>query len=381
MCHSVIEFVATHAVTQPNKVAVITKERETTYGDLYQMVTGYAVYLRKCGVGKGSIVVVRSSQTLQYVIIYLAIHLSGGIVTSLEKNIPDEGLARIAEKLHADVILSDNTSIPVNSAKCAIVTIGDVIEISSDQNITERFIFPQSEDSADILFTTGTTGQSKGAELSHRALVATAENLIDGCGYKKDTVLIAPGPLNHANAIRKLFTTLINGSTIYILNGMLNMKAFFDALDYPHGAIACCLPPSAIRTIFQNTGEKLGEYSHRIDFIESATSPMPEVDKEHLRRLLPKTRLFNLYGASETGSVCLYDYNKFVGKENCVGIELPNSKVIIVNDEHKTICSSPTNTGLIACIGDMNMKRYVNEPDLTSEVIQNGVLYTNYIGR
>ena len=80
------------------------------------------------------------------------------------------------------------------------------------------------------MFTTGTTGSSKGVELSHKALVATAENLIYGCGYKKDTVIIVPGPLNHANAIRKLFTTFVNGSTIYLLNGMTNVKAFFRLL-------------------------------------------------------------------------------------------------------------------------------------------------------
>lgn len=117
---------------------------------------------------------------------------------------------------------------------------------------------PAPEDPADILFTTGTTGASKGVEISHGALVATAENLIYGCGYREDTVIVVPGPMNHANPIRKLMATVVNGSTIHILNGMLDLKAFYAALDGAPGRLACCLPPSAIRTLFALTGDRLG---------------------------------------------------------------------------------------------------------------------------
>ena len=231
------------------------------------------------------------------------------------------------------------------------------------------------------MFTTGTTGSSKGVELSHKALVATAENLIYGCGYKKDTVIIVPGPLNHANAIRKLFTTFVNGSTIYLLNGMTNVKAFFTALDNlsARGSlVACCLPPAAIRTIFQLTGDRIGSY--KIDFIESATSPLPEADKERLCELLPQTRLYNNYGSSEAASVCMYNYNEYRNKSDCVGKAMPNSKIIIVDDEHNEIKSSRDNIGLIACVGDVNMKGYVNEPALTKEVLVNGIVYTSDLG-
>lgn len=242
-----------------------------------------------------------------------------------------------------------------------------------------EWIFPKADDSADILFTTGTTGASKGVELSHRALTATAENLIYGCRYKKDTVMIVPGPLNHANAIRKFFTSMVNGSTVYILNGMKNLKAFFAALDH-EGSIACCLPPSSIRIIFSLTQDTLGEYADKIDFIESATAPLPEPDKQKLCTLLPHTRLYNNYGSSEAASVCMYDYNEYPGLIGCVGKAMPNSRIIIVDENRREIKSSKDHMGYIACIGDVNMKGYVNEPELTDSVLNNGIVYTNDVG-
>jgi len=379
MRKSVVEYVAGYAASTPDKVAVVVNSEETSYKQLYEMVCGYCNYLQKAGLQKGDIVVTKASQSLDYVVLYLAVHLSGGIMASMERNIATEGMLKIIQKLKAKVVIAD---LAPGDAEGLILLRRDNILACAQEHFTsvEGYAFPAQEDSADILFTTGTTGASKGVELSHKALSATAENLIYGCEYKPDTVMILPGPLNHANAIRKLFTTMVNGSTIIILNGMMNLKRFFDALDYPQGHIACCLPPAAIRTIFQATQDKIGAYSDKIDFIESATSPLPEPDKLKLAKLLPHTRLYNNYGSSESASVCMYDYNRYPGMSGCVGKAMPNSQILIVDDEKRIIQSSKDNMGLLACKGDVNMKGYVNDPDATAEVLVNGIVYTNDIG-
>lgn len=342
------------------------------------MVSGYAAYLHEKGLRKGDAVVAKASQTLDYVVVYLAVHLAGGVITSAEAHMSAEGIAGIARAVKAKMIISDDGG-ALQACEAIWLDSARVLEVAAKMEPVE-LQFPAADDSADVLFTTGTTGASKGVELSHRALVATAENLIYGCGYKKETVLIVPGPLNHANPIRKFFTTMVNGSTIYILNGMTNMKAFFAALNYPDGQIACCLPPSAIRTIFQLTRNEIGNYADRIDFIESATAPLPEPDKERLCELLPVTRLLNNYGSSEAASVCMYDYSKYPGRIGCIGQAMPHSRIFIVNDNRQEITSSKENMGLLACEGDVNMKGYINEPELTGEVLIDGVVYTNDIG-
>lgn len=375
---SVVEYVYRHSLETPDKLAVITKNSQTTYSELWKMVWEYAEYLKTSGLQKKNIVVVRASQTLDYVVTYLSVHLAGGIITSLEKSIPFNSLMSVAVSLNAKAVIVDDHPSDQWDGYIFLNPWHNVER--ADKIPLENIVFPQEDDSADILFTTGTTGASKGVELSHRALVATAENLIYGCQYCKDTVLIAPGPLNHANAIRKLFTTMVMGSTIYIVDGMANVRDFFMALDWPCEKISCCLPPAAIRVIFQMTKDKIGDYADKIDFIESASAPLPEPDKLRLCRLLPRTRLYNNYGSSESASVCMYDYNAFPGKSGCIGKAMPNAHIIVVDDDKREMVSSSDNMGLLACEGDMNMKGYVNDPELTREVLINGIVYTNDIG-
>ena len=374
---SVEEYLYVHAVETPEKIAVVAGERRISYRALYGMALAFCGELKKSGVSKGDIVVTRAAQNADYVVTWLAVHLAGGVVASLEKNMPLSGVEKAAARVGAKFILAKEGERPEGLWKNLYFADVASIEPGAAPSPVQ---FPSAEDSAEILFTTGTTGDSKGVELTHKALVATAENLICGCGYRPDTFLIVPGPLNHANAVRKLFTTIVNGSTVCLLNGMSDIHGFFRALDDPLGVKACCLPPAAIRTLFVLTGDRIGAYSGKIDFIESASAPLPESDKSRLCQLLPKAKLINNYGSSEAASVCMYDYGRHPGKKGCVGKEMPNSRVIIVDDEHKEINSDREHTGLIACIGDVNMKGYVNDPVLTREVLADGVVYTNDIG-
>lgn len=378
MRKSVVEFVSEHAAQTPEKIAVISNGTQTTYKELFELVHGYCNYLHEMGIKKGDIVVTRATQNLDYVVLYLSVHLSGGVFAPLERNIPNDRLFEIVKRIGAKVIIDDATA-----KKDGITTLekGNILKTARKyESKTPVYDFPHEDDSADILFTTGTTGSPKGVEHTHKSLSATVENVVYGFQYTSDTVVIVPGPLNHASGTRKMFTSLANGNTFYILNGMTNMKKFFDALMYPNGTIGCVLPPAAIRTIFQNTGDKIGEFADRVDFIESTSSPLPEIDKERLCRLLPNTRLYNNYGTSESATVCLYDYNHDFGRTGCVGKPMPNSSVLIVDDNRNIIQSSRSNPGLIACKGITNMKGYVNDPVTTAEVMSGDIVYTNDIG-
>ncbi len=378
MWKSIEESVFDNAEKTPDRIAVIADGKEITYAELVHCVKCYTQYLKEKGISKGDIVVIKSSQTIDYVIIYLSVHLAGGAVAALEKSVANEEIAHVAQTIGAKMIISDDSSV---TDLCPVIFAdrGVVME-TADGKECEDYVFQSEDDSADILYTTGTTGTPKGVELSHRALVAVAENLIYGCEYKKDFVLLVPGPLNHANPIRNVFAPLINGSTVYVLNGMTNMRAFYNAMDYPCERIGLCLPPPFVRIVFQLSQDKIGEYADKIDFIVSSTAPLPEADKIRLSRLLPCSRLYSSYGSSESGVVCMYDYNKKPGLEFCVGLDAKNAEVIVVDDDRKVMQSSAQNMGLIACRGAINMKGYINDPEMTEKYLQNGTFYTNDIG-
>lgn len=374
----VADYLYQHAEERPEKIAVVAGGASASYRRLAGLTRGYASYLKEKGLLKGDVVVVKASQTLDFVVAYLAVHTAGGVAVPVEKNVPPAGIQSIARFLGAKMAIGPDAAGPAGENMVYL----DGANILSDARNTApvEFSLPGEDDSSDILFTTGTTGTSKGVELAHSALVKNSEKEINAFRFRKDTVILVPGPLNHAGNLWKLWTTIMNGSTLYLLSGMTDIKGFFDALDYAGERAACYLSPSAIRTLFALTGDQIGRYDGKIDFIIAGSSAFPESDRQRLCRLLPGVRLYNGYGSSEACVLCMYEYSAEPGKVNCVGKALPNTQVFVVDDSRKVIRSSKDNLGYLACATDGMMKGYFNAPELTRQVLADGVIYTNDVG-
>lgn len=295
------DYLRQDAERYADKVAVVCDGRQMTYRELYA-----AVCERAATLPKGEVIAFRNSQDIDFLITYFAIHLAGSIAAPLEKDTPEARFQQIAKDLRAD-------------------------------------------DGADILYTTGTTGRSKGVIISHRAIIADAENLIEGQGFSHDLAFIINGPLNHIGSLSKIWPVILTGATLYILEGMKDLNAFFQALDYPAAKIATFFVPATIRMLLQFSGDRLAAYARKLDFIESGAAPLPRADMLRLCQLLPHTRLYNTYASTETGIIATYNYNDGRCLEGCLGRPMSHSRITIADD------------GLIACQGDTLMSGYAGD--------------------
>ena len=106
----------------------------------------------------------------------------------------------------------------------------------------------------------------------------------------------------------------------------------------------------------------------KIDFIETGAAAISQSDMESLCRLLPKTRLYNTYASTETGIISTYNYNDGKCMAGCLGKPMKHSEFFITEDGH------------IACKGDTIMSGYVGDPEKTSTVLRNGIIYTSDMG-
>ena len=136
------DYLAQDAQRYPEKTAVVCGEERLSYAQLW-----VRVQQRAADFPRGKVVAFRSSQTVQFLIDYLAIHQAGNVAAPLEKDMPERLFAEVADYL----------------SSCEV-----------------------PEGSADVLYTTGTTGRSKGVIISHRTIVADAENLIAGQGFSHE---------------------------------------------------------------------------------------------------------------------------------------------------------------------------------------------------
>ena len=324
------DFLRTDAEKYPSKVAAICGEQAMTYEELYNAVLQRS---RDFSHKKGKAVIFPTTQSIDFLITYFAIHLAGAVAVPLEQQIPEERKLDI-------------------------------------QSIAEKDELP--EGAADILFTTGTTGKSKGVIISHSTIIAEAENLSLAQGFNKDTVFIICGPLNHIGCLSKVFPIIMQGGTLLILEGMKDLNAFFNALEYPSDKLATFLVPANIRILCTLGAKRLKEYSHKLDFIETGAAPMMHADMLKVCELLPTTRMYNTYASTETGIIATFNYNVEGKKrcmEGCLGKAMKNSHFEI------------TPKGTIACKGKTLMMGYAGDKELSRQVLHDNTVYTSDMGR
>ncbi|MBP3788198.1 MAG: acyl--CoA ligase [Prevotella sp.] len=319
------DYLRQNAEQYADKPAVICNGATLSYARLYRKVQQRASELRQRGVREGEAVVMRSSQDVEFLVQYFAIHLAGAVAVPLEKDTPQPRVNEISQQLRG-------ADIPAGTA--------------------------------DILFTTGTTGQSKGVMISHRAIVCNAENLIDGQQFSHDLVFIICGPLNHIGSLSKIYPVILLGATIYLLEGMKDLSQFFRALDYPCQKMATFLVPASIRILLQFGAKQLSAYTDKIDFVEAGGAPLAPSDQQALCEALPKSRLYNTYASTETGIICTYNYNDGRSLPGCLGRPMRHSRVFI------------TSEGRVACQGPTLMTGYVGDSEKTAEVLHDDTLFT-----
>lgn len=379
---TLVEAVCMHAARTPEARAVVDNKGIHTYRDIWSDICICAKALSSLGIRDGSRLVMECSQDELFLAVNLACQLSGGIFVGVERRVAPDRLKEIVRQTGSEVLLT-RKSVEETSARALTMKEWDALcakirETSEEEVLREGYAALKSidpENTAEILFSTGTTGKSKGVMLSGRANIANAQNIIAGTCMRQDSVELMPLPLNHAHGLRTAYAHLLNGSTVLIANGITLPRVLLDMME-KHGATALDLTPSAAQMLLKTSYARLHAYAQQIDYIEVGAAFLPESTKEKLRECFPDSRLYNCYGSSESGRTCYLDFNKDACRPGSIGRPVPNARFAVMGPDHKPIESNPEHTGLLASAGPMNMSGYWGEPGLTAETVQDGYVMT-----
>lgn len=371
MAQSIVEAVALHAQEQTDKFCLADGRTELTYRGYWECIFGYAKHLQELGVGKGDCVVVRNSQNVEVLTAGLAIQLLGAIFVPLEKNVADSRILEIAEAVEAKCYIAAK---PLD-VFCPYEKMATVLSYRDENADYTTFEFPKLADMAEILFTTGTTGVSKGIEILHKNVVAVSENVIDGVEMEKDNVELIPVPISHSHGLRRYYSNMLMGGGVVILGSVVFVQVVLDCIEKYH-VTAIDLVPAALATLLKLSEGKLANYQDQIRYVQLGSAPIPENDKEELRQLLPKSRLYNFYGTTESGCSCILDFNAMKDKKNCIGRPTCHANFKFMDENGNPVEASEENPGFLACAGDMNMVGYYKAEALNKETIKNGYIQT-----
>ncbi len=234
-------------------------------------------------------------------------------------------------------------------------------------------------DAAVIMYTGGTTGVSKGVELTHGNL---SWNCQQGRAWFRDLrdgeeISVGCLPFFHSFGM----TTIMNMSIFYGWNIVLipkpEPKAILDAID-KYGATYITAVPTLYNGMINYPDLK--KYSLRsLRLFFSGGAPLPlETTREFER--MTGAQICEGYGLTETSPGVIVNPFGGVTKPGTIGLPLPNTdaKLVDVEDYEKEI-TEIGEPGELCVKGPQIMKGYLNRPDATAETIRDGWLLTGDI--
>ncbi|MBQ8249890.1 MAG: acyl--CoA ligase [Clostridia bacterium] len=368
---TILEYIAGYADSQPDKLAVCELRRSVTYKEYWTNIRKTATALASIGIKKGDHIVIRNLQNIDFLTVFSAIQYIGAVPVPLEKNLGTDRMGEIAGAADAKTIINDECVEHFN-----FIDIKHLCKTAMELDEYETE-FPKAQDRSMLLYTTGTTGVSKGVMIKHINDVAIAENVICGTEMKKDNVEIIPMPLNHSFAVRRYQSNMVNGSTVCLMDGVAFIGVLWKLMDKYRGT-ALALAPASLNMIFKLSDDRLAAYKDQIDYIQLGSAPLQEHDKQRLIELLPDKRMYNLYGSTEAGCSCILNFNSPDNKNGCVGYPTVNSRVRFIDAAGNiTDAATEDNPCQLLWGGDIVMEGYYNAPEMTAETLCDGYVKTN----
>lgn len=378
MRSSIALMIQQKAQEHPDKIALYVNEESCTYGYLAQSNRKAALWLTGKGIKAGDRVIVEADHTLSYVYFWYGIQLLGATFVPLEKGTPSERICEISKELDATAIVTLTPREDIENA-WNLQDIMPVILEEEDTFVPEEV---DTENLSEILFTTGTTGKSKGVMVTYANQINIALAGIETTNIQPDNVWLIPTPMNHAAGLRKVHIAMAVGSTVSLLEGFRNVKKYFQTIR-EHKVTSLYLPPSAIHMLLMLASRELEEVGKQLRFIYSSSAAYPEVDKEKMRKLLPHVYMYNCFGSSEVGVACTDEFCVSGGSSYAGSVGKPNSLCqILILDENKNEIkdSSSEKIGLVAIKSKSVTKGYWNEPEQTAQAFQGDMLIMSDLG-
>ncbi len=338
----------THAVATPEKVALISGERRVTYAQLFSRIRCAACILAEKGVEKGDKLALSTQDGLAFIALYFGAHLLGVINVVVD---PESNPQRM------------ETMLTLTQPKLTIgFTWGDIPALGFEQiafSEDKASIAPtggSAEDTAEIVFTTGTTGKPKGVLLSHKNIFGSASNINTFVQNTSSEVEALGLPLCHSFGLGRVRCTLLAGATMVLLGSFANLPRFFKAIETYH-VTGFGMVPAIWAYIRKMSGTRIAKYADQIKYIEIGSAAMPLDRKQELCELFPNTRICHHYGLTEASRSTFMEYHlsedlQTIGREVC-------DKVAVAIFDNTGQPVADGEIGELCVRGNMVMKGYL----------------------
>lgn len=344
-----------------------------TYSELREEVSRYANALAVLGVEPGDRVTVQTEKSLPAVALYLATLKAGAVYQPLNTAYTLSEVEYFIADAAPSLIVCDPSrqadmrKLADSHGVRAVISLDDqgggaLADLAARMSVDHETVARADDDLAGLLYTSGTTGRSKGAMLTHRNLASNAETLCDIWAFTSGDVLIHALPIYHVHGLFvALHTVLLSGATFLWLD-KFDASLIFNSLS--HATLLMGVPTFYTRLL--GLPEFNPERCRNMRLFISGSAPLlAETHRQFHER--SGHAILERYGMTETGMITS---NPYEGERipGTVGYALPGVDVRIADAEGREVPRGEP--GVIEVKGPNVFKGYWRNPAKTAEEIR-----------
>ncbi|XP_054807847.1 4-coumarate--CoA ligase CCL1-like isoform X2 [Prosopis cineraria] len=368
-----------------------------TYADVELTARKVASGLNNLGIEQGHVIMLLLQNCPQFVFAFLGASYLGATVTTANPFFTPAEIAKQATASKTQLIitqssLADKVTDLARDSDIQVMCIDETTDflLFSDLTKADEGGIPAVKISADdvvaLPYSSGTTGLPKGVMLTHKSLVTSVAQQVDGENpnlyLQRDDVIVCVLPLFHIYAMNSVLLCGLRVGAAILIVQKFEIGTLLELVEKHRVSVAPFVPPILL-AFAKNPNLHRYDLSS-IRMILSGAAPLGKELEDAVRAKLPQATLGQGYGMTEAGPVLsmslAFAKKAYGAKSGACGTVVRNAEMKIV-DPHSGLSLSRNQVGEICIRGHQIMKGYLNDAEATNRTIdERGWLHSGDIG-
>jgi len=364
----------------PDATALEEKNRVIRYGELAEKMERVAGGLLHSGLKRHDRVGVYLPKSIPTVAAFFATSLAGGVFVPINPLLKVPQVKHILDDCSIGILITSSDRLkmllPILQECTDLRTIVLVdVEAEQPSPAPHLQILPWRQlmdasaaplhrtidtDMVTLLYTSGSTGKPKGVVISHRNLVTGAHSVAEYLEVHAEDRVLSVLPLSFDYGLNQVTTPLLKGATVVLMN-YLFPKEVINQLERQRITGLAGVPPLWTQLAQFTWPEGITEH---LRYITNSGGALPTATLETLRRTLPRTEIYLMYGLTEAFRSTWLPPDEIDRRPGSIGKAIPNAEVMVVREDG-TPCA-PHEPGELVHRGSLVALGYWNNPEKTA---------------
>ncbi len=247
----------------------------------------------------------------------------------------------------------------------------------------ESFVWPEIDplrDPAAIMFTSGSTGESKGVVVTHRNIECNTRDIVAYLGLSPADRTMVVLPFYYCYGTSLLHTHLMVGASLVLNNGFMFPEKVLDEMEQKN-CTGFAGVPSTYQILLRKTRFARRNFP-ALRWLQQAGGKLPNPFIREIRQAFPHVKFFTMYGQTEaTARLSYLPPDRLAGKLGSIGRGLPHTRLEVLKEDGSPVRPGSEEIGEIVASGDNITLGYWNDPEETRRYFRDGKLYTGDLAR